>query len=72
MDAGYTQGLCRICSLIDTAVGNEDTDDASGTLGYTRMVIVPEDWTRLSVSPARLVELARSERGEHFPEQTTQ
>ena len=55
---------------MDAAVGNEDTDEASGTLGYTRMIIVAEGWTRLSVSPARLVELARSERGEHFPEQT--
>ena len=66
------RGLCRNCSLMDTSVGNEDTVEASGTPGYTRMVILPEDWTRLSVSPARLVELARSERGEHFPNQTTQ
>ena len=42
-------------------------NEASGTLRYTRMVIVPEDWMRPSVSSARLVELARSERGEFFP-----
>lgn len=66
------KGLCRICSLADTSVGNEHTDEASGTLGHTRMVIVPEDWIRLSVSPTRLVELAGSKRGEHFPKQTTQ
>ena len=36
-------GLCRICSLMDTPVSSDDRDEAYGTLGYTRMVVVPKD-----------------------------
>ena len=46
------KGLCRICSLMNTPMSNEDRDEASGTLGYTRMVNVYENRIRPSVSPA--------------------
>lgn len=46
------KGLCRICSLMDTPMSNEDRDEASGPPGYTRMVNVYVDRIRPSVSPA--------------------
>ena len=58
----------RLCMHLTAVSSEEGEEEASGTLGSTPMVIVPEHWIRPSVSPDRLVDLAASESAGSSPQ----